>query len=209
MSKITRPVKVSANIEDKTSFLMFADPEFNGEYWLRGGVYWPAIPHGQSRCNDGYAVLVGQNVKTGRCFVFEERSFITVDHVLGDDQIIAFEGLSSFFNMAWSSYFADTFFWQQPEDVHHRFLLQVIRSPMIQPQPHFVEVHLSKPEDSITSIWNLMKTGLLAYPEGGGVHTDLQLYQVQIGSPAPAPIRALAACLFGMELYPHRVRRIA
>jgi len=116
-----KPRKATFNAKRETSTLYFKDFDDSREFYLRGGVCWP---EGDS---DGFALLGGQNVKGNRVHIFEELEFVTVDDIIQDGQI-RYHGLSSWLNRAWSKYFAKLYFWEQPQDLHKRFSLQVYRS---------------------------------------------------------------------------------
>jgi hypothetical protein len=196
----------------------------DGEYYLRGGICWPVTVRVGSECAAvGFVLLIGQNIVTGKRLVFEERSFSCVDPIINTDGRIEFDGVASWFNQVWTSYACRDYYWHQDEQTHKAYLLQVIRSLMIEPKPQFIEVPWQDEEQVTPLYWKYLNTDRLKYKaaahassgdyagqDGGELHGQLRQYQLAMGAEKiesfPA-VLALMCALAGMERSPWRERK--
>ena len=175
---------------------------------MRGGIAWPMryeyLGVVQSH---GYVVMAGQDVKTNKVYVFEQLQWVTIDNILDNDNQLRYIGLSHWLNETWSTYFGNTFFWQQGDELARRFRLQVLRSPMINPKPKFIEVPTSMSNitgDVISVIWNALTAKSLRRAREENPLNN-QLNAVQSGSKTTFPaVHALGVCLLGLERFPWR-----
>ena len=190
-----RPRKAHYNLKRQTSILYFSEGDL-GEYYIRGGIFWPEE-------DNGFAILAGQDINDKKVHVFEEYSFLTIDHVFGPDQMIEFHGLAPFFGKCWSKYYGDKFFWNQPEETHKRFRLQVSRSQMVQPKPHFIEAPLSDADSARRLPFDYTRIGRLNMEEGSELHKQLEIAKHDEKAHLPA-VFALGRLLAGFERYPFR-----
>jgi len=195
----------------KTSWLYFdkGDPR---ECYMRGGICFPVKYKSLTGIdNHGYAVMAGQDLKTGIIHVFEQVNWVTIDDILskGTSQeslpmnAIRYPGLSHWFNMCWNKYFMQTFYFNQPDELSRRFRLQIIRSPMINPKPRIVEMFINSKDDLLSGIWHRIKTGQLEIEKGSEIGDVLKDTMVEDKILFPQ-IHALGCCLLGFEQYPWR-----
>lgn len=186
----------------------------DGEYYLRGGICWPVTVRVGSECAAvGFVLIIGQSIVTGKRLVFEERAFSCVDPIVGADGRIEFDGVASWFNQVWTSYACRDYYWHQDEQTHKAYLLQVIRSLMIEPKPQFIEVPWQDEEQVTPLYWKYLNTDRLKYKgadAGGELHGQLRQYQLAMGAEKiesfPA-VLALMCALAGMERSPWREAR--
>ncbi|MEN6533385.1 MAG: hypothetical protein ABFD89_06960 [Bryobacteraceae bacterium] len=168
----------------------------SGRYWVAGGIVWPEL-HETRQEIVGAAVVCGRHIESDVTYVFEEREFCTVDHVLGERGVIAFEGLSSFLNEAWTYYFCKTYYWRQDELTARRHIRQVHRNRMIEPKPVLVELHWRDEKTALDEIFLLDTSSRLTYRVNREVHHAMRKFDAKDGDTEPA-LRALAAALVGL-----------
>ncbi len=194
--------------ERETVILRFGrdDNPANGEYYIRGGVCWPvAVCQSDGRSASGHAVLVGFNLMTKKYTVFEDRDFVCVDPAVENGRIM-FDGVADWFNTCWAKYFCRYWYYHQDETTHRTYLMQTIRSEMMQPKPGFIEVPWMDEKAATPVFWQLISTKRVNGLPGVLVKqaekmqsslgaSDLGLY--------PA-LYALVCALAGMERWPWR-----
>ncbi|MCK4716977.1 MAG: hypothetical protein KAT54_09245, partial [Candidatus Marinimicrobia bacterium] len=194
----------------KTSWLYF-DKDESRECYMRGGICFPVKYQSLTGIdNHGYAIIAGQDLKTGRVHVFEQMNWITTDDILAkmyDGKMpinaIKYPGLSHWLNMAWNKYFLQTFYFSQPDELSRRFRIQIIRSLMINPKPRFVDVSINNKDDLLSAIWHRIKTGQLEIEKDSEIGNILKETMVEDRELFPQ-IHALGCCLLGFEQYPWR-----
>lgn len=189
----------------KTSWLYF-DGESSRECYMRGGICFPFKYQSlKGIANHGYAVIAGQDLKTGIVHVFEQINWVTIDDILSKDikNSIKHPGLSHWLNMAWNKYFIQAFYFNQPDELSRRFRLQILRSLMISPKPRFVEVFINNKDDLLSAIWHRIKTGRLEIEKDSEIANILKETMVEDKELFPQ-IHALGCCLLGFEQYPWR-----
>ena len=189
-----KPKKATYNSKRETSTLYFKDFDDSREFYMRGGVCWP---EGDA---EGFAIMGGQQINNGHVYVFEQIEFATVDDIIQDGQI-RYHGLASWLNRAWSKYFARLYFWNQPQDLHDRFRLQVYRSSSIQPNQAFIEAALTSEEDSRSLVVDYIRTGRVAIEAGSELAKELEVSRHDDKAQLPA-VRALGRFLAGLQRYP-------
>jgi hypothetical protein len=194
--KMKKPRKNHFNLKRETTTLFFEDDEFNGEFYIRGGVFWPEE-------DLGFAIVGGQNIENKKIYIFEQASFMTIDNVLNDNQLIEYHGLYSFFNRCWHKYFCNKYFWSQSENTHKRFLLETIRSQMLEPKPYFIPIEYSENNDGGHLIRREQAMGRLAFEDGSELHNQLEMMTKDEDAKLPA-VKALKNLLAGYERYPFR-----
>jgi len=190
-----KPKKATFNQRRETSTLYFKDFDDSREFYLRGGVCWP---EGDA---DGFAIMGGQQINNGHVYVFEQIEFATIDDIRDKEQGIKYHGLTSWLNRCWSKYFARLYFWNQPQDLHDRFRLQVYRSSSIQPKPAFIEAPLTSEEDSRSLVVDYIRTGGVSIEAGSELAKQLEVSRHDDKAQLPAA-RALGRCLAGLQRYP-------
>ena len=174
---------------------------------MRGGICFPVKYQSLKGIdNHGYAVIAGQDLKTGIVHVFEQINWVTIEDIVAKDIItrpVKYYGLSHWLNMAWNRYFTQTFYFSQPDELSRRFRLQVIRSAMINPKPRFMEIHINDRDELLSVIWHRIKTGLLEIEKDSELAKVLKEATDENKELFPQ-IHALGCCLLGMEQYPWR-----
>lgn len=198
------------DIHRKTTWLYFDDEEPRESY-MRGGICFPMkykSPQGIE--NKGYAVIGGQNVKTGIVHIYEQMSWVTVDDILATDgdpempvNAVKYPGFSHWLNKVWNEYFSQTFYFNQSEELSRRFRLQILRSFMINPKPRIVEVPISDKLDFLSSIWLWVKTERIKIGLGTELLKNLDTLQKDDKTMYPS-VYALGCCLLGLERFPWR-----
>lgn len=172
----------------------------DGEYALRGGICWPTVVDDSGRM-EGFAVCLGRQVASGVAYVLAQRPFVVVDHVTDKAGRIEFEGLSTWFNDCWAQYFCDLYAWRQPWETNRRYLLQVIKSAMIQPKPHLIELDWDDDASARLVVAEQDSLGRLAYEPDSDLARQLGQYSVappQVRDRFPA-VHALTCALFALE----------
>jgi len=201
------PLKVQADLNRKTSILYFPNGD-SAEFYMRGGICWPITYECRGKMeNNGFALMAGQDIKTQNIYVFEEISFVTIENILNQATgQIEFHGLSYWFNKVWSEYYARKYFWGQDETLHRRHYLKVIRSPIIEPKPGFIEVPISDPKDVTSSIFQYSQTDKLKIEKESQLAEQIKMIGPESNTQPPS-VQALSFLLVGFEMYPWREPR--
>lgn len=170
---------------------------------MRGGICWPvAVETSGGTDVQGYAVLVGQDVKTKICWVFEQRDFVTVDHIIEDTKI-TYPGVSTWFNDCWSRYFGDKFYWNQDDELTRSYRIDVWRSDMIKPKPSLIEISWPDDRSVLHLVWKMVKTRKIRFDDGSMLHRQLGDAKKDDKKLKPA-VHALSCALAGILRYPFR-----
>ena len=197
-----KPTKAHYNTIRRTSTLFFADGE-SAEFYMRGGVCWPVITdRSDTRDFEGYILMCGQNVQTGVIQVFEQKNFVTIESILKDGAI-AYQGIGPWLNSIWSRYFARDYYWHQEFQLHKRNLLQIIRSPMVDPKPQFIEVPWIDDQEAQMVVWHYVKTGKVQVEKESRLFEDLNIVKTTDKKSIPS-VYALQCALIGLEAFPYR-----
>jgi len=198
MDKIVRPDKASQNLKRQTTTLI-TGKKVLGEFYIRGGICWPiAVNRGDSTAITGFAILLGLDIETEKAYVFEERSFVCIDHVLTEKGAIEYEGISAWFNMCWQRYFGQKFYYHQEPLTHRKFRAQVQKSTMIQPKPRFIQAKWQNDAQAAHTYWERQNLNRIFYRKDEELHKSLQNYDVDPSRPNPAA-HALLAALVGLD----------
>jgi len=203
-TSLYRPFLAHFNTERQTSALYFNEgsPIPEGHYYMRGGICFPVPVDGSI---SGYAVMCGRNLVSNVIYVFEEREFFTIDHVIdGEKGGIKLKGLSTWFNDCWTRYYADTFYFHQDHETCQKYRLQVVRSPMIANKPHFVEIKWSDDNQAMHTVFEKDILQQLKYSKDGKVYQQLQEYNADQDGVYPA-LHSLKCALSGYDRYPARI----
>jgi hypothetical protein len=191
-----RPRKAEHNLNRGTSTLYFEKVDDSGEFYIRGGVFWPEQ-------ENGFIILAGQDIDSKIVHIFEEQSFLAVDHVHRPDQSIEFYGLAPFFEKCWKGYCGQKFFWRQPPQIGKQFRLDITRSQMINPKPLFVEAPFSDESEARNLIFEYSRLGRLNIEEESDLHRQLEITKDDEKAHLPA-VFALGRALAGIKRYPFR-----
>lgn len=194
----------------KTTWLYFdeGDPR---ESYIRGGICFPVhYRTSQGIVNNGYAVIGGKDLITGIVWIYGQMSFVTVDDILATEgdpdypvNAVKYPGLSHWLNKMWGDYFSQTFYYNQPEELSRRFILQIKRSFMIKPKPRIVEVPITNERDFLSSVWHWSKTEKIKIDKDSQLVKDMASMQEDDKNILPS-VYALGCLLMGVERYPWR-----
>lgn len=200
---IEKPRKANIDLETRVATLTFGRGEEEREEraLMAGGVVWPMlVERGRERDFEGFLLLGGVDVDSGKLTVYEQHEFnvVTYDPAKGP----AFKPCAAWFVKMWARYYARRFYWFQPDDLHKSFALQVSRDELIQPRPVFVEAPWVDDEDSEQIVWRAVAGKEILYDRDSPLAHQLREAQVK-GEQKPA-VRALQHLLLGIRRYETR-----
>jgi hypothetical protein len=206
---VEKPINSLANARRRTSTLFFEERE-PLEFFLRGGIAWPVIVDRADNTDfEGFAILGGFNLETKKVEIFEQRSFMTIEHILKHDphaktQEIEYLGLGPWFNTIWNKYYASTFYYHQDTELNRRYRIEVIRSDWIKkPKPSFVEVPWLDDEEAQMTVWRYVRFNKLVFEKDSQLAKDLAL--VKPGEKVMKPsVHSLQCLLTGLDRFPYR-----
>lgn len=209
---ISKPVKAfnakNGAVGYKFDIKDFPNGESDGQYYVRGAVCWPILDVVTSR-SQGWALLAGQNIKTKNIVVFESTPFSHISNMIEDDKLISM-GLVDWFRSVWQKYYCDSFFWSGQFATHQQYLLEVIRCVDINPQPHFIEVHITDEDDAVNLMYHMRTKDALIIEtdpdrkDGKTLINQLLLWeQTERKHEFPA-VKALLSLTSGYARYPFR-----
>jgi hypothetical protein len=156
--------------------------------------------------------MCGQEISSGIVYVFEQTEFLTIESIINQEsRLIEYPGLAGWFNRMWGTYFADHYFWSQPDLVARKYRTDIHRSKMIKPMPHMQEIDAIDPSQADITIYKLVKLKLIRFDAESPVHTALaqakKLDQQQSMSRIDDPVmHALRCAIVGLDRYPHYKR---
>ena len=207
---IPTPTICQYRADRKTVNLYFDDRNYNDEYYVRGGIRWPEQVQTPSGLDvQGYACVGAVNIRTGKLYLFSEVTFKCIDHYLKDrTNQIELVGLCTWLNEVRTRYCCDSFYYQEQPEQHRVYVVQVSRSIMIVPKPHFIEVHADE-EQMRNSLVTWDGTDRLIFNAGGEFHKALEKYGASVQSGKviePPAVRGVEAMLCGVERNPWRNR---
>lgn len=209
---IPQPTICNWNAECKTVSLWFHQDVrgWNGEYYMRGGICWPREVRTERGMDvQGYALVAGLDMTKQTLTVFAETDFKTIDHFIPSGaNIIETQGLSAWLDEMRAKFCCDGFYCREEPEHHRIHVMQVHASAMIQPKPHFMEVHA---EDELMQarLVSWLSSGRLAYNAERGLHQALQRYEAssQMGQVVVLPaVSAMQAVCVGLDRHPPRKR---
>ena len=204
MKDIERPLKVHLDGDGKLSILEFSDREV-GRYYMRGGICWPRF-EGRDVGMVGCAVMCGQDVDSGIIRVFEQCEFAVIDHIVTPEGLIEIEGLAPWFNMCWSRYMARKFYYSSSHtETHRKYLLEVLRSKMIEPKPEFIEVFFGDSDDMTHTLCSRIQERKFQHRAEDQLAEEFPVWHAELGAP-PAVIDAVCVCVEGFSRYQYRPR---
>ncbi len=200
-----KPTKAHFNHKRGTSMLYFPDNTL-GEYYMRGGICWPTSYEIDGvRDVNGCAVMVGQEVETKICYIFDVQTWIVVDSILDSNQKVEFTGIGLWFNRLWSRFFARDFYWKQDFELAKKYRLEILRSKMVKPKPQFIEVPWTDDEDALNVVWKQAKMKKLLGDKGSILSEQMALVKKGDKQVYPA-VHALCCAMMGIERFPWRKR---
>jgi len=180
---IIAPLKRVMNMKTGETRLWFDQERSiapDGTYRMMGGLFFPqsvTSPEGHTRIV-GYAMMTGKHVKTGNVYVFSEREWFTADHILSEyDGGIDHEGLVTWLNEMWMSYYAANYAVRQYDDIQFSFLHDFNRCRMIEPKPKMIDAEWDHPDQPMSLIYRLKQLGLIHFSRIGDLHKQIAEYQ--------------------------------
>lgn len=201
------PKPINHHIVENTSgdiVKLFFEKEQSREFYMRGAVAWLEGTKTE-HVKPGFCIIAGQTMEPPKeVWLFDEFEFMTVDHWFNADQTLRQEGLSAFLLKCWSKYGSRAFFYNQSVEIHKRYLLQVIDSPMISPKPEFIQTPYTEDEkirDSI--IQEYLALGKLKGDKNTKLYEQIKsaITDIAMGE------HCLRCLLGGFEAYPYIERR--
>jgi len=184
------PVQATVDIERGLglSRLWFDDASIapGGDYRMVGGICWPLLVGDVFR---GCAVLAGMDIKTEIIYLFEQREFSCIEHVIVDGAIVS-HGLAPWFVENWARYYAHRYYWFQCDEYNQTFRLRVSRCEIIQPKPALIETHWSDDTHAQLIISDALERRKLRIRSGSPVESELNQQQAD---PKMGPFPALHA----------------
>lgn len=202
---IEKPNKVHYDTKQRISTLYFENQAF-GQQMMRGGVCWPVMVEIDGKKDvRGFILMAGIDVDSGMVTIFEQTPFIVIDNILTPEKVIEYHGIASWFNMCWTRYFAQDFFWNQDFELSKKYRLEIIRSESINPKPQIIEIGWSDIEEARQVIWKRVKLGKIRIEQDSQLMKELELTKIGDKQSYPS-VHALMCCLCGIERYPWRKR---
>uniref|UniRef100_A0A6M3Y8P8 Terminase n=1 Tax=viral metagenome TaxID=1070528 RepID=A0A6M3Y8P8_9ZZZZ len=199
---------------DRSTMLYFADGTFF-KAWIKGGVCFPTRYKTKSGGIDnmGFIVLGVQDIEKGTIKIYEQMPWITVNNILSapDDpslptNAMKYPGLALWLRMVWSKYFAEKFYYHQPEYLSDVFKEAINRNDMIKPKPQMIELEISRETQYLDSVWHAVKSDRLIIDEETELGKDLKA-QMKDDQYMPPSIQALGCCLMAFERFIYRKQR--
>lgn len=183
-----------------------------GMFLIRGGVCWPEHYDPRTESVSGCAILTAYNLRTDVAYVFEERTFACIDHMIDPrTRQVAHPGLAPWFLQAWAKYHGDTFYVSQPDPVRDRWERECRHSaalsqiaPRFVPAPEWGDV--SRGENLI---WEWITRRRVKRFAGEPIDQAIRAYRKGEEKVLPAPLHALACCLSGMDGQIEQAREIS
>jgi len=194
-----------------TTILRFGTDDsnpLNGEYYIRGGICWPvAVRNSDGQSAVGHVVLVGFNLESKTYLIFDDAEFLCVDPIVENGKL-TFEGIASWFNMVWARYFCKYWYYHQDDTTHRMYLMQVIRSVMIEPKPGFIEMPWHDDDAVAPVFWRLIATKRVKIGSDAILNQANQ-YKTMLGKSELAlypAVYAATCALAAMERWPWKER---
>jgi hypothetical protein len=181
---------------------VYEDQRHDGAYYVRGAIAWPVLNEATGSAT-GFALVAAQRISTGRVYVFAETEFVCIDNVLEGGKI-AVQGLAPWFNWAWAKLHCDTYHRSQNDDLNRDWVIQCMRSPMINPQPGFPHVLIGDVGDAVAVLYSWQARGALAMHPESLLVKQLNLWE-GAGRKAMLPgVLAVLALVAGIQRWPFR-----
>ena|GEM_PF-1967176 len=197
---IEKPEASTYHQKRDTTTLHFKDQN-SAEYLMRGGLCWPTlIIEGNQERIEGYALILGVNLRTGVATMFEETPFTCIDHIIDSTGKIKYRGLAPWLNKCWSQYFCSKFYWRDSSATYGRYMRDIRRSAMVKPKPVLPETIWDEEADVSHLVSMMAMEGKLRVNKDGGFITQQRAYQTNRALFYPAR-QAMMACVAGMDQF--------
>lgn len=202
--KIAKPWRATIR-DDGTSMYEFKaqDDIHTGRFYPKGSVCWPILNE-VTGVSEGFVICAAQQILSGTVVIFESGPFRTVDHIVEPDGKIKVEGLSAWFPAVWAKYNCISFYRSGNDETHRQFFMQVLRSEMIKPSPHFPEVPMIDQADAQHILFSWKTRGKISMDPDCRLHDDLTQWENTGRKVKLASVMALTTLVCGLERYPWR-----
>lgn len=211
MTEIQRPKRHHAILhgDNVDSVQLYFDPighELQGRYYMRGGICFPSLIETVGGAEiRGFALMAGQNVRTGQVWIFEQTQFICVRDAYDRNDKLLHEGITSWFNSVWNSYLARKYYWHQDSNTKKKYLLQLLKAPMLNPKPQLIEAFWNDEDQAEHSMMELAATNRLKYAPDSPLDKAEKAHRMNRKIFCPE-VHALLCALWGFERHPWRNR---
>ena len=201
MIDVIQPKAAQPDFRRETVKLLFEDRP-SREFFMRGALAWP---EGE---RDGFVIVAGLDLANQNIWIFREFPFISVEHFYSEGDIVR-KGLFQFFDECRSRFYCQTYFFSQPDELHHRFTNYIYKTPTIPwPKPEFIRVRFSDQEIADNIIREALVRDTLhgnrreskVFNEIFGLTGDDEAKKK--ARERSLPIHALRCLLAGYEYYP-------
>lgn len=183
----------------RVSHLVMAD-ESKGRFAMRGGIAWPEAQQVGSMVSlDGFALVAGTNVDTGRTTIFEGASWMCVD--IRRESNPNAKPLTPLMLRWWERYFCGRYFWHGGDRTSGYYRRDIGRSVMLVPKPALREAEWSNDADASQLLWSAAMDGTIILPES--IAQAVKAADSRPGIMCPARL-ALVALLVGINRTPWR-----
>ena len=162
-----------------------------GHYQVAGGICWPKLVGDVFK---GCAVIGARNTDTGIIYIFDQREFTSIGHVIGSDGNLKSIGLAPWFVQNWAKYYCYRYYWFQCDEYNKSFRLRVGRSDLIEPRPSLIQTHWGHDDHVELIIADALAQQKLKFKAGTPVHCDMQQHQAD-PKQGPFPARHALSCL--------------
>ena len=186
---------------------MWFDPDRSaapdGLYSMMGGMYFPSnvVDAEGNHKIVGYAMMAGIHKDTKTLYIFDETEWYTVDHILSSrDGGIDHEGLVSWINNIWTTYYCNTYACRQYDDLKFGNVLAFSKSRMVQPKPVFFDATWDDPIQPMSIIYRWNQLNRIKYSSSSIIYAQLAEHQADKDAerrefPAVHALRCMAVVL--------------
>ncbi|MCP3686511.1 MAG: hypothetical protein GY861_28060 [bacterium] len=203
--RLPLPITATYDKVQKISTLQFDEKEFNGDYMMRGAIAWPV------QITDyevtGMAIVAGYHIRKQKVYIFMENHFNCIDHILDENKLIKFMGIAPWFNEAFMKFYCMKWYYHEHSQTHRKYMLNIRRSAMINPKPHFIELDWNESDDMPLQVireW-MNREKLIVGDYEGGLYDEMKGMKVKPEKYSPE-LKALKTLLIGLDKFPYRKR---
>jgi hypothetical protein len=195
---LINPERATVDLDTGCARLWFPEHSIapSGHYLVAGGICWPMLVDNVFK---GCAIIAARSVETGIVYVFDQREFSCVEHVLARDGGIQIEGLAPWFVRNWANFYATRYYWFQADEYERLFRLRVHRCELIQPKPSLIPTHWKDDTHSMLIISDMLEQQKLKLKAGPILNEMAQQQADPKMGPFPA-LHSLACLLTGLSI---------
>jgi hypothetical protein len=125
-----------------------------------------------------------------------------VDHILDPSGKIEVEGISGWLNNCYARYLCWTYYRSGADETHRQYLIQVLRSKMIQPAPCFPEVQIFDHADAENVLFTWRTQQKIVMDADSQLHTDLLTWENTGRKRKMASVEAMITLVNGYQRFP-------